>query len=634
MKPKRTKNHRGFLLPLLFLFSTLPCLFAQTRDYWLKTERKGTGFAFEHITVTKLPDGNLRYDCDQHIKTDVAGLNPQDITLKGSYIVTSDLKPLSIDFRMKFQVKEKSVKGTCEKNVLALTITDREGQIEKREIPAEDVYFDVTLADLIFRNAGQKSFNLKTFNPLDIKVDEGKVTITRADEKEVEATVANSSTAKFRFDLNGQVKEIIYVELNGRAYLTDAKDAQNITYLNTADSITLMVKSQRSFPNVFKVSQARIQVQWEKIPFEEFKFEDNRQKVAERKESGGESEVILEMTKPSPPSGTIKAPMTDSQWASYLEEDDYIKPHDPAIQKQAAAIVGDEKNAVVIVQKILQWVNTNVVADFIAETLTGPEVLQKRRGKCSEYAILFASLARAAGIPTRIALGEAYSSGTWIGHMWDEVWLGEWTAVDAGAGIFVSGPAHLKFIDSPTVAGTQGLRWKLADNLRIEILDFEEETGTTGLATGISGRTYSNKTYSCKISAPDETWTLKEESKSGVLILTMSSKEAGAQFALVFFAVPPGTSPKTILQGRLNAISKMVKDFKLLEESEANIAGSKAPFAAFSQSEKSGTTIVNQNALVVDGVNAYLFAFITDQDRFEQLRPQFRKILAAFEIIK
>jgi hypothetical protein len=78
----------------------------------------------------------------------------------------------------------------------------------------------------------------------------------------------------------------------------------------------------------------------------------------------------------------------------------------------------------------------------------------------------------------------------------------------------------------------------------------------------------------------------------------------------------------------------MVKDFKLLEESEANIAGSKAPFAAFSQSEKSGTTIVNQNALVIDGVNAYLFAFITDQDRFEQLRPQFRKILAAFEIVK
>jgi hypothetical protein len=269
---------------------------------------------------------------------------------------------------------------------------------------------------------------------------------------------------------------------------------------------------------------------------------------------------------------------------------------------------------------------------MIAETLTGPEVLQKGRGKCSEYSILFASLARAAGIPTRIVLGELYSSGTWLGHMWNEVWLGEWTAVDAAAGMFASGPAHLKFIDSPTVTGTQGLRWKLTDNLSIEILDFEEETEAAGLATGISGRTYSNGTYSCRISAPDESWTLKEEAKSGVLTLRMNSKDA--QFAVVFFAVPPGTSAKTVLQGRLNALSKMVKDFKLLEESEADLAGRKAPFAAFSQTEKSGTTITNQNALLVDGTNAYLFAFITDQDRFEQLRPQFRKILATFEIVK
>jgi len=632
MSKKKIKINLRFLLIISALLIALPLLRAQQRDSWLKTERQGTGFAYEHITVTRLPDGNIRYDYDQHLKTDVAGLNPQDITVKGVYLVTPDLRPLSIDLQTKFQVKEKSVKGTCENNSLALTITDREGQIEKREIPAEDVYFDVALADLVFRNAGQKNFNLKFFNPLDIKIDQAKVTITRADKNGVEATVKNSSTTKFRFDQNGQVKEIIYVELKGRAYPTDAKDAQNITYLNTADSISLMVKSQKSFPNVFKVSRARIQVQWEKIPFEEFRFEDNRQKAAERKESGGKSEVILEMTKPSPPSSSIQAPLTDPQWISYLAEEDYIKPRDPAIQKQAAAIVGDEKNVVVNVQKILRWVNANVMTDFIAETLTGPEVLQKRRGKCSEYAVLFASLARAAGIPTRIALGEAYSSGTWIGHMWDEVWLGEWTAVDAGAGIFVGGPSHLKFIDSPTVMGTQGLRWKLTDNLKIEILDFEEETGTSGLATGISGLTYSNKNFSCKISAPDESWTLKEESKSDVVTLRMNSKEA--EFALVIFAVPPGTSPQTILQVRLNAIGKMVKDFKLLEESEGEIAGRKAPLLIFSQSEKSGATIVSQNALLIDAANGYLFAFITDRDRFEQLRPQFRRILDTFEIIK
>ena len=43
---------------------------------------------------------------------------------------------------------------------------------------------------------------------------------------------------------------------------------------------------------------------------------------------------------------------------------------------------------------------------LIPETLSGPEVLQCRNGKCSEFSTLFASLARSLGIPTRIVLGD------------------------------------------------------------------------------------------------------------------------------------------------------------------------------------------------------------------------------------
>jgi hypothetical protein len=322
------------------------------------------------------------------------------------------------------------------------------------------------------------------------------------------------------------------------------------------------------------------------------------------------------------------------QGAAFLSEDDYIKPKDLGIRRQSAAIVGETKSSSEIVGKILKWVNTNVVSDFIAETLTGPEVLQKKRGKCSEYAILFASLARAAGIPTRIVLGELYSGGAWMGHMWDEVWLGEWTAVDAAAGMFVAGPSHLKFIDSPTVMGTQGLRWKLTDNLEIEILDFEQGGTQSGLKTGISGSSYVNANYACRISAPDNAWTMKEDAKGGVTTLLMNPQESGVQFALVFFAVPPGTSAKAILQGRLASLSRMVQNYKLLEEAEWEIVGRKAPGVVFSQSGRDQATIVNQNILLIDGATAYLFVFIAPQEKFDGLGPIFKKILASFELIK
>ena len=399
-------------------------LSAQVKDQWLKMERKGTGYGYEHVTVTRLPDGNLRYDYDQHIKTDVAGFNPQDITQKGFYIVTADLAPLSLELATKFQLKETHLTAINRAGSLLYEARDADGQITKKTIPFADVSFDVLLPELIVKNVGKKSFRLKLLNPNEGKIDDIAVTILRAEGEEIEAEIAGMVKSIYRLDRSGRIKEIRNIELNSRAYPTDAADAQNITYLNTADGYTLTVKSEKAFPNVFRVRRARIEVQWQKIPMVEFRWEDNRQKIAERKESGGLSEVIVAIEMPSTPPRPVAAPVSDPRFTEYLGEDEFIQPRDPAIRERAAAIVGGEKDAAEIVRKILSWVNTNIASDYIAETLTGPEVLRKRRGKCSEYAILTASLARAAGVPTRIALGELYSNGTWMGHMWDEVWLG------------------------------------------------------------------------------------------------------------------------------------------------------------------------------------------------------------------
>jgi hypothetical protein len=86
---KRTKCTFFFITFIVFFFTASG--FAQTRDYWLKMERKGIGYGYEHTVLRKLKDGNLEYKTEQHIKTDVAGLNPQDIILEGSYIVDANL---------------------------------------------------------------------------------------------------------------------------------------------------------------------------------------------------------------------------------------------------------------------------------------------------------------------------------------------------------------------------------------------------------------------------------------------------------------------------------------------------------------------------------------------------------------
>jgi hypothetical protein len=277
---------------------------------------------------------------------------------------------------------------------MTVTEEEKDGQPKKREILLGDAYFSVVLEDLIARRADRKSFRVNLFDASDLSTEAAQVEVIGVDDNEIEASIKGRLfTSRCRIGRDGQFREVHLVELGTRTYVTDAKNAQDITYLNTADGFTLTVRSQKSFPNVYKVSRAQLQVRWKNIPFAEFRLEDNRQKIVRKYESGGQYEAVLEIAKPSV---TKTAPASDAPNAESLGEDEFIKPKDPGIRKQAMAIAGDVKNPAEIVRKLLTWVNANVVTDFISETLTGPEVLEKKRGKCSEYAILFASLARAA----------------------------------------------------------------------------------------------------------------------------------------------------------------------------------------------------------------------------------------------
>lgn len=94
----------------------------------------------------------------------------------------------------------------------------------------------------------------------------------------------------------------------------------------------------------------------------------------------------------------------------------------------------------------------NLVA-AVRDHMTGPvdylgygsaaEALRTRSGDCTEYAVLLAALARAKGIPSRIAYGLVYAdrfSGkkdVFSPHAWVQVWTGaRWQSYDAGIGEF------------------------------------------------------------------------------------------------------------------------------------------------------------------------------------------------------
>ena len=158
----------------------------------------------------------------------------------------------------------------------------------------------------------------------------------------------------------------------------------------------------------------------------------------------------------------------------FLGETEFIKPNHPKILIKLAEIRNSVQGGdYSLVKEILLWIYGNIKATHIVENLSGPEVLERGIGKCTEYAALFSSLTRAAEIPTKIVFGVSQINNMWTGHIWCEVWLGEWLAVDPSNGIFVLNPSHIKFTDSPDLIGHQALWWRLVDNLRVEVIEYK-----------------------------------------------------------------------------------------------------------------------------------------------------------------
>lgn len=151
---------------IILVFAHL--LFPQTNEAWVKYERDGKGFGYEHIEVIKLEDGNTRYNIHQVIKTEGAGFS-QEIIQDGHYVVDEYLKPVSLQFDIEAPPNKISLTGKCENGILFLNKEYENGDSQQYEIPMDYVYFDVVMGKVILWKKYQQEFWLKVFNPSHIK---------------------------------------------------------------------------------------------------------------------------------------------------------------------------------------------------------------------------------------------------------------------------------------------------------------------------------------------------------------------------------------------------------------------------------------------------------------------------------
>jgi hypothetical protein len=159
--------------------------------------------------------------------------------------------------------------------------------------------------------------------------------------------------------------------------------------------------------------------------------------------------------------------------APFLAAAPLVEADHPDVRAAAAAATAGATDTLDASRRLVAWLRRHVEQKTVAGVPGALETLRTRAGDCNEHSALFAALARAAGVPTRIVAGVAYRDGRFSYHAWNEVWAGggRWVSVDATWGQIPADVGHLRFVTGGLDRHVDLLR--LMGRLRIRVLSLE-----------------------------------------------------------------------------------------------------------------------------------------------------------------
>ena len=137
----------------------------------------------------------------------------------------------------------------------------------------------------------------------------------------------------------------------------------------------------------------------------------------------------------------------------FLESCSYLDSANAEVKELAAKAVGEETDPWRKRKRIERWVHANVASDNSVPFGPAGQIARQLRGDCRQHAMLAAALCRAAGVPSRTAVGLVYVEDRKLGpvlgfHMWFEVNVKDrWLALDAVFGEGSVGADHIKIAD-------------------------------------------------------------------------------------------------------------------------------------------------------------------------------------------
>ncbi len=185
---------------------------------------------------------------------------------------------------------------------------------------------------------------------------------------------------------------------------------------------------------------------------------------------------------------SLRAGKADPDVTRHLAPEPFIESDAPEIRAEAEiavrGVTGNRDRA----ERLTRYVNALLEKKPTVSLPSAREVLRTKVGDCNEHTALYVAMARALGIPSRIAVGLVFVHGAFYYHAWPEAYVDEgggrglWLPVDPTLNQFPADGTHLRLARGGL--DKQMVILPLVGRLKITVLDLELAPNSTPTLVG------------------------------------------------------------------------------------------------------------------------------------------------------
>jgi transglutaminase-like putative cysteine protease len=175
----------------------------------------------------------------------------------------------------------------------------------------------------------------------------------------------------------------------------------------------------------------------------------------------------------------------------YLAPEPFIESDAPEIQAEARKALAGVVDPAGRAEQLTRYVAGLLEKKPTVSLPSALEVLRTKVGDCNEHTALYVAMARAAGLPARVAVGLVFLRGAFYYHAWPEVYVPRasgafgWLAVDPTLDQFPADVTHLRVARGGLDRQTAVL--PLIGKLRIDVTELDMDPKYNRVLVGAGG---------------------------------------------------------------------------------------------------------------------------------------------------